>query len=73
VKKWITMHGISINVEKTSLSNFKGIVPCGLVGREVCCVNEFLHTPMTVDEFASRMIHAMQEIFLIQLHKVDDE
>ena len=29
VKKWVTMHGISLNVEP-DLSHFSGIVPCGL-------------------------------------------
>ncbi|MDA9008716.1 lipoyl(octanoyl) transferase LipB [Alphaproteobacteria bacterium] len=29
VKKWVTMHGISLNVEP-DLSHFDGIVPCGL-------------------------------------------
>ena len=29
LKKWVTLHGLSINVEP-DLSNFQGIVPCGI-------------------------------------------
>jgi lipoate-protein ligase B len=61
------MHGISINVEKTSLDPFRGIVPCGLVGREVCCINDFLDQPLTVAEFSVYMRQAMEEIFCIKL------
>lgn len=49
IKRWITMHGISINVETSSLEHFNGIVPCGLVGRKVCCINDFLNHD-SVDE-----------------------
>jgi lipoyl(octanoyl) transferase len=30
VKRWVTMHGLAINVPKQSIDNFSGIVPCGL-------------------------------------------
>jgi len=29
VRKWVTLHGIAINVEP-ELSHFSGIVPCGV-------------------------------------------
>lgn len=34
VKRWITMHGLALNVT-TNLSHFDLIVPCGLAGRSV--------------------------------------
>ena len=34
VRKWITYHGVSINV-KPDLSHFTGIVPCGILGHGV--------------------------------------
>jgi len=71
IKRWISMHGISINVEQSSLEPFGGIVPCGLVGRNVCCVNDFLQRPVTVEEFATVMIQAMEEILCIRLNRVD--
>jgi len=39
-RRWITMHGLAVNVEQSSLSNFQGIVPCGLEGRKVGCINQ---------------------------------
>ena len=67
-RKWISMHGVAINVEKSSLTNFDGIVPCGLEGREVGCVNDFLDDdPITVADFAIYMKEALEEVFRIQL------
>jgi len=67
VKRWVTMHGLAINIDKRSIHNFDGIVPCGLEGREVCCVNDFLDEPITVDEFTKHLKAALQEVFEIKL------
>lgn len=67
-RKWITMHGLAVNVEESSLANFAGIVPCGLDGRKVGCVNQFVGgEPMTVQEFAEVMKEALEEVFRIRL------
>lgn len=41
-KRWVTQHGLAINVTPQSLEHFNGIVPCGLEGRKVGCVQQFL-------------------------------
>jgi len=41
-RRWVTQHGLAVNVEESCLSNFRGIVPCGLEGRNVGCLNQFL-------------------------------
>lgn len=41
VKRWITMHGLAINIT-TNLAHFGLIVPCGLVGRPVTSLHELL-------------------------------
>jgi len=70
-RRWITQHGLAVNVEESSLSNFEGIVPCGLEGRKVGCLNQFLveqgDEPITVGDFAVFMKEALEEIFRIQL------
>jgi lipoyl(octanoyl) transferase len=70
-RKWITMHGVAVNVEATSLENFDGIVPCGLEGRKVGCLNQFLEAYgaplLTVEEFSKYMVEAMEEVFCIEL------
>ncbi|CAJ1936429.1 unnamed protein product [Cylindrotheca closterium] len=72
VKRWITMHGLAVNVEASSLENFKGIVPCGLEGRKVGCINQFLDEPITVSEFAQVMKGAIEEVFEIRLQSIED-
>lgn len=70
-RKWITMHGLAVNIEPSSLKNFEGIVPCGLEGRKVGCVNQFLKAdqdPLTVQEFSKYMKGAIEEVFSIDLH-----
>jgi len=69
VRRWITMHGLAVNVEKSSLRPFGGIVPCGLVGREVGCLNDFIHPPITVSKFAEFLEEALQEVFRIELRR----
>jgi lipoyl(octanoyl) transferase len=70
-RRWVTMHGLAVNVEHSSLANFEGIVPCGLEGRTVTCVNEFLADPLTVSDFAVHMKEALEEIFCISLQEAD--
>jgi lipoyl(octanoyl) transferase len=41
VRKWITMHGLAINVS-TNLDHFRLIVPCGLAGRPVTSLRQIL-------------------------------
>jgi lipoyl(octanoyl) transferase len=76
-RKWITVHGVAINVEECSLTGFSNIVPCGLEGRQVGCVNQFLQQqqpprpPLTVREFAMYMESALEEVFCMRLVDVD--
>ena len=80
-RRWVTTHGLAVNVEGISLSNFDGIVPCGLVGRDVTCVDRHVgrrRTPeeggeedgaVTVEQFAVHMCRALEEVFQIELVK----
>ena len=67
VRRWVTMHGLAVNVDQRSLENFSGIVPCGLEGRDVCCINDFLEKPISVGEFADHLKIALEDIFEIKL------
>jgi lipoyl(octanoyl) transferase len=73
VKRWVTMHGLAVNVEIASLENFEGIVPCGLDGRKVSCVNQFVDEPLTVADFAGLMKEALEEVFEIRLIPTEQE
>ena len=67
VRRWVTMHGLAVNVDSRSLGNFDGIVPCGLEGREVGCINDFLQDPITVEDFAVHLKRALQQVFEVEL------
>jgi lipoyl(octanoyl) transferase len=71
-RRWVTMHGLAINVDLKSLHNFEGIVPCGLEGREVTCINEEFASGnaeccFTVEQFAVYVREALEEVFGITL------
>lgn len=74
-KKWITQHGLAINVTPDSLANFDGIVPCGLQGRQVGCVNQFLPADqnVTVQQMSSYVKSALEDVFRIQLDASCDD
>lgn len=72
-RRWITMHGLAVNVEVTSLLNFEGIVPCGLQGRKVGCLNDFLDEPITVPQFSTYMKEALEYVFQVKLEETESE
>jgi len=37
VKKWVTLHGISLNIEP-DLTHYEGIVPCGIAGHGITSI-----------------------------------
>jgi lipoyl(octanoyl) transferase len=62
VRRWVTMHGLAVNVDKRSMENFNKIMPCGL-SREVGCINDLVESPITVEEFSLHMIRALETVF----------
>jgi lipoate-protein ligase B len=41
IKKWVSFHGISINIDKRIHTGFDLISPCGLNSEEICCLEHF--------------------------------
>lgn len=66
-RRWVTQHGLAINITPDSLVNFKGIVPCGLEGREVTCVHNHVSEALLFSEFVKHMKEALEEVFCIKL------
>ncbi|MEO1362536.1 MAG: lipoate-protein ligase B, partial [Pseudomonadota bacterium] len=48
LRKWVSFHGLSINVEP-DLSHFDGIVPCGIAEHGVTSLVD-LGLPVTLDD-----------------------
>lgn len=61
------MHGLAINVDMKSLQNFNGIVPCGIEGRKVTCINGEIEPDFTIQKFSIYVREALEEIFGITL------
>ena len=40
-RRWITQHGVALNVN-CAMAGFEAIVPCGLAGRAVGCLSDWI-------------------------------
>lgn len=61
LRKWISFHGISINVEP-DLAHFDGIVPCGISDHGVTSLVD-LGLPLTMDDVDIALQRSFAEIF----------
>lgn len=61
VRRWVTFHGISLNVEP-DLSHFEGIVPCGIAGHGVTSLLD-LGVLVSMAEVDSALKGAFDEVF----------
>ncbi|MGB7204233.1 MAG: lipoyl(octanoyl) transferase LipB [Anderseniella sp.] len=61
VRKWVTYHGISINVEP-DLEHFSGIVPCGVTQHGVTSLVD-LGLPVTMEDADLALKHAFEQVF----------
>ncbi|MEI7668551.1 MAG: lipoyl(octanoyl) transferase LipB [Pseudomonadota bacterium] len=61
IRKWITYHGIAVNINP-DLSNYNGIVPCGISQYGVTSFAE-LGIKTTLKEFDEQFIKSIHQIF----------
>lgn len=61
LRKWVSFHGISINVEP-DLSHFNGIVPCGITEHGVTSLVD-LGLPVTMADVDVALRRSFEEIF----------
>jgi lipoyl(octanoyl) transferase len=61
VRKWVTYHGIAINVEP-DLEHFTGIVPCGIAEHGVTSLVD-LGLPVTMADLDTALLETFQDIF----------
>jgi lipoate-protein ligase B len=70
VKRWVTLHGISLNVSP-DMSHFALIVPCGLRDQEVTSLARLLGRPVEVAEVKTGMRNAFERVFDVALADVE--
>jgi len=61
VKKWVTYHGLALNVT-TDLSYFSLINPCGL-GKKVTSITKILSFPVEMDKIKTLLVDSFCEVF----------
>lgn len=61
VRKWVTYHGIAINVEP-DLEHYSGIVPCGISAHGVTSLVD-LGLPVTMDDVDATLRETFPDIF----------
>jgi lipoyl(octanoyl) transferase len=61
VSRWITMHGFAFNVN-TDLSLFNGIIPCGIVDKDVTSLQKELGEKVDLDEVKEKITKYFVEV-----------
>lgn len=54
IKRWVTLHGAAINLEKDPLA-FRGIKPCGFTPERMISVEEVTESSVSRDKFTNRL------------------
>ena len=62
VKKWVTFHGVALNVN-LDLSGFDAIIPCGLPGQALTSMKEILDRELNLTEIKKRFIDQFEARF----------
>lgn len=62
VSRWVTMHGFAFNVN-TDLKMFGGIIPCGIVGKDVTSLKNELGIDISIDEVKISLLNNFKEVF----------
>ncbi len=67
-KKWITFHGLALNVN-TDLKYFGYIHPCGMLDKKVTSLAELLKRKVDLQEVKDKMVEEFAEIFGLRIVK----
>ena len=68
VSRWITMHGFALNV-CPDMSGFERIVPCGLAGKPVGAITQFI-PDISLIEVQQTLIEQFERVFELALQPV---
>jgi lipoyl(octanoyl) transferase len=59
VRRWVTMHGLALNVTAESLQGFATIVPCGIADVRMTCLATEAQQPLSVQSIAAQLAKAL--------------
>lgn len=69
IRRWITMHGIALNVNPY-LKHFTYINPCGLDGNKVTSISKLLGRDVPVETVADRIAAHFADIFDVEIESM---
>jgi len=70
-KKWITFHGLALNVN-TDLKYFGYIYPCGMLDKKVISLAELLKRKVDFAEVKNKIVEYFSEVFKLRMIKNKD-
>jgi len=62
LSRWITSHGFALNLD-CDLRYFAAIVPCGIRGKRVGSLAQYLESPPTLEQLGDRVVARFSEVF----------
>ena len=68
VHKWITMHGLALNVDP-DLNSFSLITPCGIVGRGVTSMARLRERAPSMEEVIIRFVAHFSQVFSMTMKR----
>jgi len=63
IRNWIAFHGLSINIKKGDLGNFKLIRPCG-IDVEMTSLETLLGREIRIEDAQESLLHSFRDIFI---------
>jgi len=66
VRRWVSMHGLALNVTAASLEAFRHITPCGIANVEMTCLEQEAGASLGVKAVAE----TLSDIFLRELPRM---
>lgn len=62
ISNWVSMHGFAFNVN-TDLQLYNGIIPCGIIGKEVTSLAKELGKEISIEEVKEKLLRNFIEVF----------
>lgn len=69
ISRWITMHGLALNVNN-DLKFFDKIIPCGIFHKGVTSMKKLTDKPVLMNEVISVLIKNMESVFGIKTEEI---
>jgi lipoyl synthase len=70
VRKWVTMHGIALNVAP-NMAHFDLINPCGMNDIEMTCLSDELRKPISISAVAEAFVYHFSRVFQCTAQEMD--